>query len=134
MKTLAGARSSAGRGFGESRWVVVPPGALNPLCPHHDGLCCFEQDRTDRCPWCHSTWGVILASDWHTCERPAVWHSGQDPHNKARKAWHVSVAAQMRAEAAQERGESARTPRVTEKTLAVANGGFPTPQSHEEAA
>ena len=32
----------------------------------------YDNDVT-RCPWCHCTWSVIIASGWHSCEKPKFW-------------------------------------------------------------
>lgn len=104
--------------------VVMPPNIPNPLCQWHDGLCCFRQDRTDRCPWCHRTWTSILRFP-HGCEARSAWSNGRDPHNKARVDWHVEMVALMRAEATQEAGQGVPVPHVSKGTLNRANAGCP---------
>jgi hypothetical protein len=43
-------------------------------CPNHSGLCAYHGDEPDRCPFCHTSWSVILdriARDKgeHSCEK-----------------------------------------------------------------
>lgn len=65
-------------------------------CDEHGSLCAFHAgNMLDRCPWCHSSWSVILRSDWHSCEKAATWPSRE-------RARRVEIAVKMRREAAHE--------------------------------
>ena len=93
---------------------------LTQTCAEHGDLCLYGGDEPEQCPWCHSSWTVIIRSGWHSCER-------LESYDKSERHVRVERARQLRQEA-QEAGDgsnSARgyvTPTVTLVALSSLGG------------
>ena len=95
-------------------------------CPEHGGLCAYHGVEPDRCPWCHSTWQVIISFDWHTCELSRSWR-GLAPVERAARLEEAEQLRLNAVETSYEVQESAHCAHLSDGAV------MPSRRSHELA-